>query len=354
MSFSARGPTAVISNFSNGFVTTVGTTYKLDPTGSQDNLLNGDWNSTWTVTGGPDDVVRYTTTGTMGNFASQFGSWTPGSAESKTITLSVTDSQGNNTTVTISGAAEGPPPQQSTGATIFNGDGSTGNLSQWWYISQAAPGRITLYNAASKPAGAPNPRLPGTWVYKFHVLNSDATTTPNPRAQLLSQQTLLTEGLEAWEAWSLWIPSSFPLVPTPSGSVWYQFEEDYGPPFDQPAWMAWYLAPKNGVNWVTISGQGPDISVIATTPDTWMDFLVHKKYSAFPNGGYIEAWINGVSVVSRTVTQTMNTNAIGAAFVIGSYRGLNQSGFGGAIDTYMALPRVGTSRSKVEIIGGTR
>lgn len=93
-------PTAVIGLPVNGFSATVGVPVTLDPTNTTD--PDDAWVGTWTITG-VGAVVRFTYTGTFGNFASHITSWTPTIAEGVTIDWTVTDGSGQSDSAQVTG-----------------------------------------------------------------------------------------------------------------------------------------------------------------------------------------------------------------------------------------------------------
>ena len=235
---------------------------------------------------------------------------------------------------------------------LFTGDFETGDLSGWG-IQQCAPGRISVYSAASQPT-YPAPEQ-GTYASRFHVLSSDVspcTPTNNPRAQM-DTTSFLAPGNEYWETFSIYFPASFPDVP-PGG--WYLFQEDYGDPYNGSPALGFDVDNGGGVPIFTLSrGAQYGYDVIWKAPfvrGQWLRFVVHKKM-AKDSSGFVEFWLNGTQQTFtdgslRKSTQTMHSDATGNyQFYINSYA---QAGMFSASswDTYFDDVRIGTTRTDVD------
>ncbi len=267
-----------------------------------------------------------------------------------------------------SGAGDGGVDTGPPGKLIFNGDFETGDLSQWAYVEQCQPGRITVYSASNLPVSyAPAPRQ-GKYAAYFHVLDTDVspcTSTDNPRAQLESCTTcdssdpgaFFTPGVDAWEAWSLYVPTSFPGIPASPANGWLLFEEDYGSPWDMGApESAWYLEQLSGKQSLLMSDNATgDVATAwneALPMGQWIDFLVHKAFSnTADGGGFVEAWANGAPLTSPLCNcthlsmETMHTDQDAVGFFLSSYRLAGM--IPGAVDLFYDGAMVGTTRESV-------
>lgn len=265
-------------------------------------------------------------------------------------------SGGNGGRTGTGGAAGGDP-----GQVLFRGDFETGDLTQWEYEEQCQPGRITVYSSANVPAGAPMPRE-GTHAVRFRVLDTDVepcTSSENPRAELESSEELFKPGDDRWEAWSILIPTSHPqpLCGSCTDSGWFAFQEDYGPPYDGPASIGWFLdftpTPQHfrmhrGEQY---DHDRPGAAVM--TKGRWVDFLVHKKFANTANGGgFVEAWVDKMPITfdtcncTKLMTQTMQSSQTNVGFYLTSYR---ERGFFETFDVFYDAIRVGTTRGSVEL-----
>ncbi|MFI5297589.1 MAG: hypothetical protein ACHREM_05775 [Polyangiales bacterium] len=255
------------------------------------------------------------------------------------------------------------------GTLLFNGDFEPGDLSQWPGVEGCAKDRITVYDSATAPTGAPKP-YQGNYAAHYHVLDTDVapcTSTDNPRAQLSTALTLLKPGDDVWERWAIYVPSTFPAMVCPSGvtcknGVWLLFQEDYGPPWDGAPSIGWDILNLGGVDSFAIArGQyGSDNPWhMPLIKSRWIEFLVHKKLAnTATGGGSVEAFVDGSAVTFKTsdpascvsgctqlAMQTMHPTMSGVAFFMNTYRAV---GFAPLVDLYFDVGRIGTTRASVE------
>ena len=244
----------------------------------------------------------------------------------------------------------------SAGSVLWNGDVESGTWPSLTQMVRCSSGRISIYSATSKPAGAPNPRR-GTRASKFSVLATDVypcTPTANPRASVASPQSTFYEGDERWVAFSLFIPTNFPTVQRD----FFMFSQVYGYPYSSEPPIGFYLVSNysrisfNG-NYNAATKQAQSLVSLPVTKGRWLDFLLHLRISKTKSVGFVELWYNGHSVTfndgrTKHYEQTMLSGATRHDFSILSYRG-RLSGFPEAT-IYFDQARVGTARSVVEIL----
>ena len=248
------------------------------------------------------------------------------------------------------------------GQVLFNGDFETGDLSQWTgEVTQCQSGRITVYSAATAPAGAPVPRQ-GTYAARFDVLDTDVspcTPTDNPRAQVSSPKTLLDPGQPYWEAWSLYVPTSLPAIACGAScsNPFFVFQEDYGAPYNGSPPIGWGIEQAGGAGVLSIRrGAQYGYDQVWSAPlvrNEWVDFVVHKQMAnTTTGGGFVEAWVDGVAITfpgcncARLETQTMHSDATSSyGLYLNSYR---EKGMFAEGVIYFDAARVGTSRQSVE------
>lgn len=180
------------------------------------------------------------------------------------------------------------------------------------------------------------------------VYNSDVapcTPTENPRAQLLTEEKLFLINDEAWEAWSIYFPTSFPKMNS-SVNGWFLFQEDYGPPFDGSPSLGWGVGFIHGEERITLNRGAPKYDSIWNIP--------HKKFSSLPDVGFVEAFLDREAIkfipcggCTRFFTPTLHPSMRGNGFFLNSYREHNM--WPGTVDIYFDSAKVGTNRSDVEI-----
>ncbi|MBN9623684.1 MAG: heparin lyase I family protein [Actinobacteria bacterium] len=169
------------------------------------------------------------------------------------------------------------PTAQATGM------GFSPAISSFW-LNQSAPGAVT---EVPDPAGGPEK------VIKMTVSDQDVapiTPTENPRAQLLSPDTI-EPGQEFWwsgrfflpvEGFPAFIPQWLNIVEGAYGPPW-----NGTPPFEIEAVGSTLRWQRNGTYDWDIPWEMP------LERGRWITYLVHEKLAA---EGFIELWINGSQV----------------------------------------------------------
>ena len=242
----------------------------------------------------------------------------------------------------------GRPPSE-PGRVLWNGDVSTGDLSQY-KVQECAPGRTTVVR---DPKGADRN------VIRFTVRDTDVapcTPTGNPRAQALSP-SLLRPGGDYWIGWAVLVPDDFPRT-TGAGDEWISLGSIYGPPADGNG--------SNGISMNTSPGaeefyyrRGAEYDFdqpwqMPLVRGRWVDFVFHVKLSADPKVGYREQWVDSgsgwaqskLAGQSRFFTSTFGEANGGAPNVskISLYR---RRGIMETATLYFAGHRIGTSFDSV-------
>lgn len=116
----------------------------------------------------------------------------------------------------------------------------------------------------------------------------------NPRSQLNGPQ-LFDEGDEAYIAWSTYLPSDLPEIPSDG---WFVFFETHGPPFDgSPLPGTIGLDNDDGelrIGFSRSEQYGFDTPwSIPAIQDTWIDFVLRVRFSKDENVGFVELWVDG-------------------------------------------------------------
>jgi hypothetical protein len=209
----------------------------------------------------------------------------------------------------------------------FSGDFETGDLSQWNF-RQFCNDDATVYSADSQPTW-PAP-AEGTYALRMSVADTHVLlgatmncqeASGNPRGQVMGDRggpQSLGPRDDRWEAWSVLIPSDFPLV---SGRNWFLLQEDFGSPFSGSPPVEFDIADNgSGVNHfvmsvchdacgaVSMAWSGPEIQT-----DRWYRFVVHKTFSRSDDTGMVQLWLDGeretfVNGSRRYYTRTLHAN----------------------------------------------
>ena len=233
--------------------------------------------------------------------------------------------------------------KQAVAAPLFS-DGFEDGTTKAWNVDACTPDRVMPYTTASKP-GWPKPPS-GKYAARIYVEKTDVepcTSNGTPRAQLLSPG-ILKEGMEVWEAWSIYFPADFPSV-----NGWYLFSQDYGSPYSGSPADEFGI---RGTDFTLIRDERTGDDTVWRAPMTkqrWYRFVVHKKI-AKNTTGFIELWVNGKQQMlngsPRLMTQTMHSDANkDYYFYIASY------GSAQVMDkrtTFIDDIRIGTTRADVD------
>ncbi len=191
--------------------------------------------------------------------------------------------------------ASTPPPPAPASPVTWNGDLSTGDLSQ--YYVQGCPGSSIAPRGVSL---VDSPVHPG-WQHSMQFTVSDQSVNANcplvgspgrPNAEAMTPK-LFNPGDDDYIGFSTLFPAGFPQICTPwVNGCFMQVAEIYGQPF----------GGASPVNIMSIQGKlvlGTSTGGIvwhALAPyqsDTWQDLVLHVKFSTDPTVGYVEIYLNG-------------------------------------------------------------
>lgn len=168
----------------------------------------------------------------------------------------------------------------------WTGDFETGDFSQYAFVLQAAPGRITVRTDSPRQ---------GTYYARFAAHNADVyplTPTDNPRASLVGPR-ILFPGTTRWLSWSTRFPGDFPAVP---GDGWLVFWQYHGPPYVGSPSLGFGVV---GTHLALERNQSYAYDTIWTGPmprDRWIDFRMLVRF-AQDSTGFVELWVDGVQQV---------------------------------------------------------
>jgi hypothetical protein len=191
-------------------------------------------------------------------------------------------------------------------AVLWSGNFDTGDFSQWDRL-QAEPGDASI-------VGLPHDGL--ALAAKFVVNPGDnPINSKGERTEVVASQSQTGgyQGSAAWYGWSTFFP---PELNAPTGSwniftQWHQTLSDGCPPniafqIDNSAIPT---KIKFRVRGGTQSGCTPSSDMIwrpATLGlGTWLDFVLHVKWSSNASGGFVELFIDGTKVIPKTYLATL-------------------------------------------------
>lgn len=210
------------------------------------------------------------------------------------------------------------PAAQSEVQNRWRGDYETGDLSQW-RGAQALPGRITIVRS---------PVREGTYAARFVVRPGDKPINASGERTEVFTHTGESEGSESWWAWSTLFPDEFDPHADTEWNVFTQWHQT-GRTCVQPT--SFHVDTEARPATVALRVSGGSLSacrpayerrfVLAELDrNRWYDFLFHVRWSADPDVGFVEVWLNGLPVVPKTHTATLYSG-MGVYLKQGFYRG---------------------------------
>jgi Polysaccharide lyase len=242
---------------------------------------------------------------------------------------------------------------------VWNGDLSTGTMSQYGYVQQCSgsgpPKGVTVVTSPVHPGYA--------YSSKFTV--SDQSVAANcprlgsaghPNANLQSPG-LFAPGDNEYIGFSTYFPSSFPNnVCTPWVPLcWMQIMEIYGQPYGGIPPVAMYVIG----NKLTLGDTGRPIwkSPRNIVKNTWEDVVLHVNFSTNPSVGYVELWLDGVQQTfttgrtryyQATLRSEVNWNGVDAnRLYLDEYRGARPAM--GTVTLYHSAAKVAATYARAAL-----
>jgi Polysaccharide lyase len=167
---------------------------------------------------------------------------------------------------------------------LWSGDLSSGTPSQYALV-EGCPGAVSV-------VGHPAP--PGVHAAALTVKDNDTMSacpgtvfSANPAAAVDSPD-LFYDGDEDYIGFSTYLPANFPYVPH-----WFQLAEIYGRPFAGSPPIGIDIEGNRLGLWRNQSTGYDNPWSVALQTGTWLDMVLHVKFSSDPTVGFIEIWLNG-------------------------------------------------------------
>ncbi|MBN1209683.1 MAG: heparin lyase I family protein [Myxococcaceae bacterium] len=196
---------------------------------------------------------------------------------------------------------------------VWRGDFETGNRSQWDKEQLIAADRAQVVSS---------PTRQGRYALRVEVRKGDDPIRASGNRNELVKFDGSSEGTEYYYGWSTLWPADYPMTPN-----WQVF-------------MQWHHSGNNGAPPVRLvlgcsaadCGQAlPDTlffivngktqwTMKGLTRDQWHDFVLHIKWSANPNVGFVELWYDGQLVVPKRYVRTMFDSSGANYLKMGLYR----------------------------------
>jgi hypothetical protein len=177
------------------------------------------------------------------------------------------------------------------GKVLFDGSSLSG-----WQDESAAANRVTVVN---DPAGGSDEAM------KFVTYNSDVyplTPTNNPRAQVITNPNVVTEGVPFWESYEVYLPASFPTV-QPANSWIALGSPFYGAPWSGSPSVEMQI--ENGAFvWRSNANAQVPGQILWQMPVQTRTWIRFTWYIVPATNGFAELYVNGapVSVTYNGVT----------------------------------------------------
>lgn len=205
------------------------------------------------------------------------------------------------------------PPDIVNALVVWYGDMETGDLSQWDRAQIVSSDRIRAVTA---------PVREGNYAMRVEVRQGDDPINASGNRNELVKFDGASEGTEFYYGWSTLWPSDYPLNP-----AWQVFMQWHHPGCCGAPPVRLVLGcsasdcgqPLPDTMFFIVDGQ----NIWTRTPVTrgvWHDFILHVKWSANPNVGFVELWYDGELVVPRRYVRTLYNSGDTNYLKMGLYR----------------------------------
>ena len=214
-----------------------------------------------------------------------------------------------NRSINTHAAGNGDPVY---GHVYWKVDYETGNLSQWNAINTGGPWGNSSIKVVT------NPVRQGKYAAKFTLTGGNGAHV-RAETEATQAQTGGYAGQEWYYSWSMYAPST-PNQQTGWGSwnlitQWMDLLYQCSPPLQidiTPLKKGlWYTLDSrlfNNKRGCASLGPSQDWDLGPVVYNRWTDFTVHVKWSANPQVGFVQVWMNGVNVFPLTHVRTLDTS----------------------------------------------
>jgi hypothetical protein len=190
---------------------------------------------------------------------------------------------------------------------IWNGNFETGNLSQYKLGDRLSDHQYCNEDDAvvykrSWQRNWPSP-IQGRYAVRLKADNTDVapcTPTANPRSQL-GTAPIMEAGTEVFETWSMYVPYSFPDVPsepTATGNPFLVTQQDFSAPFSGSPPLGFGIHDAGGEAGDVIDlriddGRGTSIWQTPLERGRWYRFVVEKNVASDDGVGWMRLEVDG-------------------------------------------------------------
>lgn len=196
---------------------------------------------------------------------------------------------------------------------VWKGDFESDLLSQYSKLQTMGPDRLQLVDS---------PVREGSKALRVEVRKGDDPINASGNRNELVKFDGAAEGTEFYYAWSTLWPEDYPM--TPNWQVfmqWHHSGNGGAPPvrFVLGCSAADCGEPMPDTMFFIVNGK-TQLKMGPITRGSWHDFVLHIKWSADPNVGFVELWYDGKLVLPKTQVRTMFSSADTNYLKMGLYR----------------------------------
>ena len=190
---------------------------------------------------------------------------------------------------------------------IWNGNFETGDLSQYELGDSLSDHQYcdeddaVVYKRSRRPSW-PAP-IQGKYAVRLKTDNTDVapcTPTVNPRSQL-GTAPIMEAGADVFETWSMYVPDSFPDVPsepTPTGNPFLVTQQDFASPFSGSPPLGFGIHDRGLGDGDVIDlriddGLGSSVWQTPLERGRWYRFVVEKNVASDDGVGWIRLNLDG-------------------------------------------------------------
>ena len=192
-----------------------------------------------------------------------------------------------------------------------------------WSMKRSLPANFKSYGYRIVSKADGHPVRAGETAVRFELRAGDCSwassrndcANDRERHEVMSADSWA--GGENWYHWSIYLPADNPII-DPVSVVLGQFHQKGS----HPVWM---FGNRHGAYWARnhVSGTMTDATLILTREDIrgkWNDVLVHARWSARPNEGFFDVYVNGETNPRHSWTGSTKEPGRQIYFKFGIYR----------------------------------
>lgn len=170
---------------------------------------------------------------------------------------------------------------------IWKGDFETGDLSQWTRKQAVAEDRLTVVS---------DPVAQGKFALRAKVVPGDDPINASGNRNEVLRSNLDGEGDERFYKWSTMWPDDYQTADT-----WQLFTQFHHEGLNGSPPVEMFVRGES----VVLRVSGEDMWTTQLERGAWHDFVLHARWSADAQKGFVELWYDGAKVLKKTAAQTL-------------------------------------------------